>query len=50
MVSYECGSSRNKRKDKARKKKENPYKLGGRFRTFNVNETSNKTNSSKKKK
>jgi hypothetical protein len=38
---YACGSSRNKKKDKARKKRENPYKTGGRFRSFNVSETSN---------
>lgn len=50
MGSYECGSSRNKKKDKARKKRENPYKSGGRFRTFNVDETSNKPSPSKKKK
>lgn len=30
---YACGSSRNKKRDKAKKKRENPYKSGGRFRT-----------------
>lgn len=38
---YACGSSRNKKRDKAKKKRENPYKTGGRFRTLNVKETEN---------
>lgn len=46
MESYECGSSRNKRKDKAKKKRENPYKVGGRFRTLNVDEVSSKSSHS----
>lgn len=35
---YACGGRRNKKKDKAKKKRENPYKAGGRFRASNVNE------------
>lgn len=54
MSDYECGSSRNKKRDKAKKKRENPYKMGGRFRAMNVKETDNKSsevlNKKKKKK
>lgn len=35
---YAFGGSRNKKKDKAKKKRENPYKTGGRFRSSVVNE------------
>lgn len=42
---YGFGSSRNKKRNKAKKKKENPYKLGGRFRSSNIDETSNKSSS-----
>ena len=42
---YACGSSRNKKRDKAKKKRENPYKAGGRFRTFNVGDTDNSSKS-----
>lgn len=38
---YACGANRNKKKDKAKKKRENPYKTGGRFRALNVVETDN---------
>ncbi len=39
---YVYRDSRNKKKDKRREKKKNPYKTGGRFRAFtNVKETDN---------
>jgi hypothetical protein len=38
---YACGSSRNKKRDKAKKKRENPYKTGGRFRSSAIEETKN---------
>jgi hypothetical protein len=38
---YAFGGSRNKKKDKARKKRENPYKTGGKFRSSMVNELDN---------
>lgn len=38
---YGFGSRRNKKKDKFKKRKENPYKSGGRFRSLNVDDTDN---------
>ena len=39
---YACGGCRNKKKDKKREKKKNPYKTGGRFRvSITVKETDN---------
>jgi len=40
MVRFIEGS-RNKKKKKLEEKKKNPYKIGGRFRTMAINETSN---------
>jgi len=42
MGDYECGTSRNKRKDKKKEKKRHPYKSGGRFRSSSVKESSKK--------
>jgi len=42
MADYECGGSRNKRKDKQREQKKHPYKSGGRFRSSNVSEVKGK--------
>jgi hypothetical protein len=41
MTDYECGGSRNKKKDKMREKKKNPYKTGGRFRSSEIKDTDN---------
>ena len=52
-MDYAIGGSRNKKKDKMREKKKNPYKAGGRFRVMDVEETDNsskKVISLKKKK
>lgn len=38
---YACGGRRNKKKDKLKEKKKNPYKVGGRFRGSTVIETDN---------
>lgn len=38
---YGFGGRRNKKKDKMREKKKNPYKTGGRFRGSTVDETDN---------
>jgi hypothetical protein len=38
---YACGSSRNKKKDKMREKKKNPYKTGGRFRSSAITDLDN---------
>jgi len=39
---YACGSSRNKKSNKAKLKREkSPYKTGGRFRSSAINETDN---------
>jgi hypothetical protein len=38
---YACGVRRNKKKDKLKEKKKNPYKTGGRFRSSEVKETDN---------
>jgi hypothetical protein len=51
---YACGGNRNKKKDKMREKKKNPYKAGGRFRTSTTiketNNTSKKVTNIKKSK
>lgn len=38
---YAFGARRNKKKDKMREKKKNPYKTGGRFRASTVVDTEN---------
>lgn len=38
MDDYGFSSKRKKKKDKAREKKRNPYKVGGRFRSSSVSE------------
>ena len=40
-MDYAFGGRRNKKKDKMREKKKNPYKSGGRFRASGVNELDN---------
>jgi hypothetical protein len=43
MSDYAFGSRRNKKKDKFKERKRNPYKSGGKFRASGVNETENKS-------
>jgi hypothetical protein len=38
---YGFGGKRNKKRDKAKKKRENPYKSGGRFRSSSISDTDN---------
>lgn len=48
---YVSGGGRNKKKNKMREKKKNPYKSGGRFRSANVelnNSTGNAVNVKKR--
>ena len=40
-MDYAVGGSRNKKKDKMREKKRNPYKAGGKFRAMDVEELDN---------
>jgi len=39
-MDYACGESRNKRKDKKKKRKEHPYRHGGNFRTGEIKTSS----------
>ena len=48
MADYECGRSRNKRKDKKREKKKHPYKSGGAQRSSGITLESKKKNEGKK--
>lgn len=41
---YAFGGNRNKKKDKFKEKKKNPYKTGGKFRSSSVEETKNSSN------
>jgi hypothetical protein len=43
MSDYAFGSRRNKKKDKFKERKRNPYKSGGKFRASGVSETENKS-------
>jgi len=41
---YVSGGARNKKKNKLKEKKKNPYKVGGRFRSANVELTNSSGN------
>lgn len=48
-MDYDCGGSRNKKKDKKREKKRNPYKSGGSLRSSKVDLKESQKASKKKK-
>ena len=47
---YAFGGSRNKKKDKFKERKKNPYKTGGKFRSSGVTDTKNLSSTVVKKK